>query len=224
MKKYLITGLVIMLPVTLTLLIVIFFVHLLTDPFVGAVKAIIDRYAVFENGFLLLSADQLQRSLSQVMILIVLFLLITGIGWVARWFLFNYFLGLWDKLLNKIPLIGTVYKTCQDVIKTLFSSKGNSFKQVVMVPFPSKDLYAVGLVARDDIPHPLDPNSTITAVFLPTTPNPTSGFLMMYEVKDIVYIDMRVEDALTYIVSCGMVASPLTGDGAIDLAKRLNQR
>jgi uncharacterized membrane protein len=220
MKRYLITGLVIMLPVTLTLALVVFFVNLLTNPFVGAVKSILAYYNLIDTGFLFFSAEQVQRFVSQLFIITFLFLIISALGWVARWVLFNYMLSTWDAIVNKIPFIGTVYKACQDVIKTLFSSKSNAFKQVVMVPFPSKGLYSLGLVAKDDLNHPKIDGNSVTAVFLPTTPNPTSGFLMMYDDKDILYVDMKVEDALSYIVTCGMVASPLNGDGMIDLAER----
>ena len=79
-----------------------------------------------------------------------------------------------------------------------------------MVPFPSKDTFAIGFVTQDQIPSPINPTETLIAVFVPTTPNPTSGFLMMYKEEKLTYLDMKVEDALKYVVSCGVITTPLT--------------
>lgn len=209
LKTYFITGLVILLPLALTLAIVLFIFNLLTEPFVGIVKAVLGFYNLFENGFLFLSADQIQKVISQLIILALLFFFTIGLGIIARWFFFHYLVRLWEHVVARIPFISSVYKTCQDVIKTLFTSK-NSFKQVVMVPFPSKDTLAIGFVTQDQIPSPVKPNDTLVAVFVPTTPNPTSGFLMMYKEENLVYLDMKVEDALKYVISCGVITTPLT--------------
>ena len=92
------------------------------------------------------------------------------------------------------------------MIKTLFTSKTNSFKQVVLIPFPQPDTYSIGLITRDEIPHlagTLYHDSV--AVFVPTTPNPTSGFLLMFKQADLTYLDMKVEDAFKMIISCGVI-------------------
>lgn len=224
MKKYLITGLVIMLPLALTLVIVAFIFNLLTEPFVGIVKAILDYYNILENGFLFLSAGQLQKYTSQLIIIALLFFFTAGLGWLARWFFINYLIGFWDDVLHRIPLISRIYKTCQDIIQTLFKSQTKSFKQVVMVPFPSHENQVIGLVSRDDLPAFKQNEKPLVAVFVPTTPNPTSGFLVMYEEKDLVYLDMSVEDALKYVISCGMIASPISPESQIDLLRKFNKK
>lgn len=223
MKKYFLTGLVVLLPVSLTFVIVLFFINTLTTPFVGGVKAVLAYYNILNNGFLFLSADQMQILLSQVLILLLLFVLISTVGWVARWVLFNYFLGIWQRMINRIPLIRTIYNTTQELINNVFASKSKSFKQVVMVPFPTNDLYGIGFVAKEEIADILGKEKKLTAVFLPTTPNPTSGFIILYNDDEVVYIDMKVEEALSYIMTCGMVSSPLAGDGKIDIAERLKK-
>ncbi len=207
MKKYLLTGLVIVLPVTLTLMIVLFLIDFLTHPLVGWVGNILDNNHILDYGFLFLSAEQVQRFLSQFIILIVLFFSISLLGYIGRWFLFHYFLNKWHTILHKIPFIGTVHKTAQDVIETLFSQDSKAFKQVAIVPFPSKELSSIGFISKNVLLHAHQEEITFTAVFVPTTPNPTSGFLMFYGEKDVKYVDMKVDDALSYIVSCGIIAS-----------------
>jgi len=209
MKKYFVTGLVILLPLALTVAIVIWVFNLLTEPFVGAISAIFAYYHLFENGFLFFNAAGLQQFLSKIIILFLLFFFTVFLGTVARLFFFNTFMKMWDYLIHKIPFIRSIYKTCQDVINTIFTSNNNAFKQVVMVPFPNKDTHTIGLVTRDDLPS-FSPNfeGKSIAVFVPTTPNPTSGFLVMFKQSDLIYLDMPVESAFKYIISCGVISIP----------------
>ena len=208
MKKYFVTGLVILLPLALTIMIIVFVINFLTEPFVGIFSAIFQHYNLFENGFLFFSAAQLQIFISQVLILILLFFFTISLGIIARWFFINYLLDLWDYVLHRIPLVSSIYKTSQDVIKNLFASKANSFKQVVLVRFPNPDTLTVGLVTRENFPGLPNSNESLVAVFVPTTPNPTSGFLLMFKPEEVTYLDMKVEDAFKYIISCGVIMTP----------------
>jgi uncharacterized membrane protein len=208
MKKFFITGLVILLPVALTLAIVIFVFNLLTVPFLDGVNTIFDRYGLFKSGFLFLNAHQLQNVVAQFLILVCLFLLTIGLGFIVRWFFFRTLIRFAEYVVKKIPLVSSIYKTCQEVIKTIFTSKNQSFKQVVLVRFPNLDTFSIGLVTREEIPALKETlYEDAVAVFVPTTPNPTSGFLVMYKQKDIIYLDMKVEDAFKYIISCGLLAT-----------------
>lgn len=208
MKKYFVTGLIILLPVALTVAIVIFIFNLLTEPFAGFVKALFDRYHLFENGFLFFSSNQLQQIISQVFILIFLFFATVLLGAVARGFFMYYILNIGESIVARIPLINTIYKTSKDVVKTMFTSSTKSFKQVVLVPFPHPSAYAIGLITRENLPSPDQEYSNQVAVFVPTTPNPTSGFLMMFKPEEIVHLDMKVEEAFKFIVSCGVIPMP----------------
>lgn len=208
MKKYFITGVVILLPVALTIAIVIFIFNLLTEPFVGIVKGILSHYGLLGEGFWFLSADQIQKYISQIIILFLLFFFTIGLGFLARWFFVHYFIRFWDQIVKRIPVISSVYKTFQDVIQTIFTTDTNSFKQVVLVPFPSTDTLAVGLVTKENMPGIGKDPQSLASVFVPTTPNPTSGFLMMFKQEDLIYIDMKVEDALKYVISCGVISAP----------------
>lgn len=209
MKKYFITGLIILLPLALTVAIILWFFNLLTDPFAGVIRGIFTHYGLLEQGFMFLSASQVQFFLSKLIILAFLFFFTLLLGTLARLFFFNYLMKWWDKLIHRIPLVRSIYKTSQDVINTIFASNKNSFKQVVMVPFPNAATYTIGLVTRDDLPS-FEENKDVkrVAVFVPTTPNPTSGFLVLFKDQDIIYLDMPVENAFKYIISCGVIATP----------------
>lgn len=209
MKKYFITGLVILLPVTLTLAIVIWIFNLLTEPFAEFFRAILTYYGLVDKGFW---SATVQKYFTQLIILFLLFFFTVGLGLLARWFFVYYLIDFWEHILKKIPFVSSVYKTCKDVIKTIFTTHTTSFKQVVLVPFPSSHTWAIGLVTKEDLPHPhvKKEKQMMTAVFVPTTPNPTSGFLMFFKENDLVYLDMKVEDALKYVISCGVITTPFT--------------
>ena len=195
MRKYFITGLVILLPLALTLVIVTFNVfNFLTVPFLGIVKTVFEHYHLFAQGFLFLSTDQSQTLFAQFLILGCLFFFVIGLGYIASWFFFNTFLKFTDYILKRIPLVRAIYNTCQDVIERIFTSKTKSFKQVVLAPFPNPDIYSIGFITREDLHGLADTtHAGAVAVFVPTTPNPTSGFLMMFKPSDLLDPDMRLK-------------------------------
>jgi uncharacterized membrane protein len=210
MKKSFVTGLILLLPATLTIAIAVFVFNFLTVPFVGLVKSVLSYYGMDTHGFLFLTSEQVLHYSSQLLVLVALVAFTVALGALARWVFFHYLVQFGEYILHRIPLVSTIYKTTQDVIKTIFSTKNKSFKQVVMVPFPNKDTHSIGLVTRDEINEFAGTvHSGLVAVFVPTTPNPTSGFLMMFKQEDIVYLDMSVENALKYVISCGVVSSPI---------------
>ena len=206
MKKYFLTGLVILLPLAVTVAIVIFIVNFLTKPFMGFMVNLLSNTKLSEIGGRFLSPEQIIRYSSQILILICLFLFLLCLGFIARWFFFKSLIHLSDKILHKIPIINKVYKTTQDIIKTLFATDKNSFKQVVLAPFPQKETYSLGLISRNSPSTCKDAvKKDLISVFIPTTPNPTSGFLLIFEKKDLIFLDMKTEEAIKYIVSCGVI-------------------
>lgn len=206
MRKYFLTGLALLLPLAITVAIVVFVVDFLTKPFMGFVVSWLEPTGVqyFKIGFL--SPEKVLRYISQFIILLGLFGVTLFLGLVTRWVFFRTFFNLSDSILHKIPLVNKVYKTTQEIFKTLFASEKNSFKQVVLVPFPYKGTYSVGLVARES-PKSCEEaaQKEMVSVFVPTTPNPTTGFLLMFEKKDLIYLDLKTEEAIKYVVSCGVI-------------------
>jgi len=206
MKKNFATGLILLLPIAVTIAVINFLVNFLTKPFINIVSEVLCRFEFMKHGLLFLSPDQIILYTSKILILLSLFAVTVFLGVVTRWFFVEALLKLGDMILHKIPLINTVYKTTQDIIKTLFASDKNSFKQVVMVPFPRPGVYVLGLLVRE-APSQCEKalNENLFSVLVPTTPNPTTGFLMMLKKEELIHVDIRPEDAIKYIVSCGVI-------------------
>ncbi len=202
MKRYFVTGLAILLPLAITIWIIDFIVDLLTEPFLGVSEQILAAIGLEEIPFLFLSPHQVITAISKVLILIALVSFIFGIGAIASRFFFKFFMHLGNTILHKIPVVRSVYKTSQELIQTIFSDDNKAFKQVVLVPFPNELSKSIGFLTRDDI------GGGKVPVFIPTAPNPTSGYLIMYQPHQVVPIKMAVEDALRYIVSCGVLIDP----------------
>jgi uncharacterized membrane protein len=209
MKKYFVTGLVILLPVTITIAFIAFIFNLLTAPFHDFTKAILENFGLGSNGFLFLNASQFQNLLSKIFIIISLFFFTILLGFLGNKYFFNAFINFWEHIVHKIPLVNSIYKACQDIITTIFGSKSSAFKQVVMVPFPNAETHTLGFVTRDNMPNLKNATGPdLIAVFIPTTPNPTSGFLTIFKKEDVMPLDMSVEDAFKYIISCGVIMTP----------------
>jgi uncharacterized membrane protein len=201
LKKYLITGLVILLPLALTLVILFFLVDFFTSPFVHFV-----REHVFENVAL---PDQVIVFISRILALILLCIFIFILGVVARWYLIKNIISLTSSLLSRIPLIKSVYKVSKEVFSALFSLDGKkAFKYPVLIPFPRKPTYSIGFQAgevADEIKETI--KTPLVSVFAPTAPHPITGFLFLIPEKDAHKIDMTNEDAVKYLVSCGLIHS-----------------
>lgn len=206
MKKYFLTGLIILLPLALTLAIVAFLFNLLTVPFLGLVTSVFEHYHFFESGLFFLNADHIQTFVAQLLILGIIFLIVLGLGFFARWLFLHTVIKYTEGMVKRIPLVRAIYQTCQEVIETLFKSKTQSFKQVVLVPFPNPETFSLGFVTRETLPtFPNTDQAETVVVFVPTAPNPTSGFIMMFKASEVHYIDMKVKEAFKTIISCGVI-------------------
>lgn len=209
MKKYFVTGLVILLPVTMTVYISLFFLNFLTNPFIEFFSPLFESFTHSNSVILFWSAEQFVQYFSRILILLLLFIAIVFIGILTRHFFLNYLISLSDKIIHKIPLVNTIYKTSKEVIHTIFQDKTNNFKQVVLVPYPCEKTKTLGLVTQSEVGYVDASLKGKSAVFVPTTPNPTSGFLLMYDQNQITHLEMSPEDALKMIISCGIVSSDL---------------
>lgn len=182
----------------------VFVFNLLTEPFAGLIKEIFSHHHFLEK-----TPEKFQQVLSQIIILILLFFFTVFLGIVGRWLLINYILRISERLVQRIPFIRAVYNTCKDVIKTLFATQNKSFKQVVLAPYPNADTYCLGFLTRDNMRGLGSPSDEeLIAVFIPCTPNPTSGFLMMFKKEELIYLNMKVEEAFKYVISCGVITIP----------------
>jgi uncharacterized membrane protein len=201
-KKYFVTGLVILLPVAVTVAIITFVINFLTAPFVGFFEQLLTDTQLYA------AHKGIVHFILQIFFLATLFGLTLLLGFLARMVVFKSMLSLYDYILHRIPVIKTIYKTAQQVIKTLLGGQSRSFKQVVMAPFPTNGSYAIGLVSGTAPQSSLmATGKSLITVFIPTTPNPTSGFLILYDEREVIYLDMKVENAIKYIISCGVLHS-----------------
>lgn len=205
MKKHLFAGLVILLPVVLTIFMLLFLLNLFTTPFMDVSTMILSK---FPDVYDFLSHYNLLDLIAKLCSLILLCVFIFCLGVIARWFFFNSLLNLANAILSKIPFVKSIYKTARDVINALFPQKDQkkAFKRSVMVPFPSEDSQCIGFVSGD-IPEECQKKVKIplVPVFVPTAPHPISGYFMLVPEDRVNEIDMTNEEAVKFTVSCGMI-------------------
>ena len=135
--------------------------------------------------------------------IIIALLLITLIGWLSLSFIGKKLLNIFDNILNKIPILRTIYSAFTQMLETFTKSEVNK-KNVVLVEYPKKGTWAVGFATNKntgEIKNKI--GQEVVNVFVPTTPNPTSGFLLMFPKEDVIYLDLTFEQASKFIVSAG---------------------
>lgn len=206
MKKHFVTGLVIILPLVLTIVILGFLLRLLTQPFEGIAFSILYDLGLIDRTGGILSSTQLVTLLSRLLILVVLVAVTLLIGTVARWYFVHEIFKLSDWLFHRIPLVNKIYRASQETITTLLTTDARTFKQVVLVPFPHRPGLSIGLITADAQADKSDPRyRNLVSVFVPGTPNPTVGFLLLYRAEEITPLELPVEEAMKYIISCGVI-------------------
>lgn len=204
MKKHLITGLIILLPVALTLMIIIFLFDFFTEPFVSIVGQLVD--LIQEKADISLPHG-ITLFISRVLSLIFLCVFIFFLGVITQLFLVKTIIKWSNRILFRIPFIKTVYKVSRDIFAALFSADGKkAFKRPVMIPFPCSPNNGMGFEAgevAEELKNKID--TPIVSVFVPTAPHPISGFLFFIPESDVHGIDMTNEEVVKFLVSCGMI-------------------
>jgi len=140
-------------------------------------------------------------------VLTLAMILLTGL--LAANFIGQKLVLWWEKLLTSIPVVNSVYNSVKQVSDTLFSPNGNAFRKAVLVRYPHQNSWTIAFLTGrpgGDVVNHLD--GEYVSVYVPTTPNPTSGFFLMMPTKDVVELEMTVDEALKYIISMGVVAPP----------------
>lgn len=204
-KKYLLTGLLVWLPLAVTIWALAWLVDILNAIFGNFLHGLI---AVAPA-----SMAQAIRGLHDIpglgVFLVLFVMLATGalVSNVAgRWFVTQ-----WDKLFTNIPIVKSIYTSVKKVSDTLFSSNGNAFRTALLVQYPRAGSWTIAFqtgVPSGEVQNHL--GSDFVSVYVPTTPNPTSGFFLMLPRADVIELDMSVDEALTYVISMGSV-SPAAG-------------
>ncbi len=186
LRNYFITGVVVLIPIGFTLY--------LTKVLIGLSSNLIPEN-INPNSYLPYSIPGVE-----IMISIIL---ITAVGGLSLSFLGKRILKLIDDLFKRIPFLRTVYSAILQMTET-FSKKEDSKKSVVLIEYPRKGVWAVGFATKENQGEMADKtNKRLINVFVPTTPNPTSGFLLMFPIEDVIYLNMTFEEASKFIVSAG---------------------
>ena len=186
LRNYFITGVVVLIPIGFTLY--------LSKILIGISSKIIPKN-INPNHYLPFNIPGVEIFISIV--------LITLVGGISLSFFGRRILKLIDDLFKRIPFLRTVYSAIVQMTET-FSKSDDKQKSVVLIEYPRKDVWAVGFATKENKGEmAVKTNKKLINVFVPTTPNPTSGFLLMFPIEDVIYLNMTFEEASKFIVSAG---------------------
>ena len=185
-RNYFITGVVVLIPIGITVYLTLFVVK---------ISSKILPKELNPNHYL-------PYDIPGVEIIISIFL-ITFIGWLSLSFIGRKLLKIFEDVLRKIPILRTIYSAITQMTETFTKSKANA-KNVVLVEYPRKGAWAVGFATKENTSGIYEKTKqNLVNVFIPTTPNPTSGFLLMFPKEEVIYLDITFEQASKFIVSAG---------------------
>ena len=186
LRNYFITGVVVLIPIGFTLY--------LSKILIGLSSKILPEN-INPNNYLPFAIPGIE--------IIISLIFITIVGGLSLSFLGKKILKLIDDLFKRIPLLRTIYSAISQMTET-FSKKDNDKKSVVLIEYPRKGVWAVGFATRENTTEMAKKtNQKLINVFIPTTPNPTSGFLLMFPLDEVIYLNMTFEEASKFIVSAG---------------------
>ena len=185
-RNYFIAGVVVLIPIGVTVYLTFFLV---------SISSKILPKEINPNYYLPYNIPGLE--------IIISIFLITLIGWISLSFIGKKLLDLFNKILKRIPILRTIYSAIGQMTKT-FTKTDKEKKNVVLVEYPRKGSWAVGFATQENSGEISDKTKrNLVNVFVPTTPNPTSGFLLMFPKEDVIYLDLSFEEASKFIVSAG---------------------
>ncbi len=185
-RNYFLAGVFVLIPIGITLYLTLFLISILSK--------ILPR-EINPNHYLPYNIPGLE--------IIISIILITIIGWLSLSFIGKRILNFFNNILKKIPILRTIYSAISQMTET-FTKKNSGSKSVVLIEYPRKGAWAVGFATKENKGEISNKTKTnLINVFVPTTPNPTSGFLIMFPKDEIIYLDMSFEDASKFIVSAG---------------------
>lgn len=197
LRKAFFSGSLVLLPLGITIFVINFLLVNFGEP-VGAVLIEFFKINIPDKLFFNL--------LVNVFSLFVVFAILTLIGLLSRYFVGRWFINLSERIIVKVPFINAVYNTVKQVVDTFSKNNKAVFQKVVLVEYPRKGCFGVGFLtgeARGEVGEKIGEN--FLNVFIPTTPNPTSGFLILFPEDEVKILDMAVADGMKFIISGGAV-------------------
>ena len=187
LRNYFITGIVVLVPIGITLYLTKFFI---------SISSKLIPYDLNPNNYLPFAIPGLEIILSIIFI--------TIIGGLSLSFIGKRILKFVNDLFKRIPILRTIYSAIGQMTESLAPKRGSKKKSVVLIEYPRKGSWAVGFATKDNTGEiSKKTNTNLVNVFVPTTPNPTSGFLLMFPKNEVIYLDMSFEEASKFIVSAG---------------------
>ncbi|EAQ26913.1 DUF502 domain-containing protein [Roseovarius sp. 217] len=140
---------------------------------------------------------------------VIIFLIFTVlVGWIAKGLIGRSLILFAESLVNRMPVVRSIYSGVKQIAETVFAQSERSFEKACLVEYPRKGIWAIGFIsteARGEISEKAHTDSEVLSVFVPTTPNPTSGFLLYFPREDVIELDMSIEDAAKLVISAGLV-------------------
>lgn len=203
MKKYIIAGLLVWLPLAITVWVLSWLLGALDGVFASLLSV---AQAVLP-GSAFASLEKLRHVPGLGVLVMLVGLLLTGVftaNIVGQWWL-----QMWDRVLHRIPIVKSIYSSVKQVSDTLFSSSGNAFREAVLVQYPRQGSWTIAFVTGKpggEVAARLP--ADMVSVYVPTTPNPTSGFFLMMPRAEVHELKMSVDEALKYVISMGVVSPP----------------
>jgi uncharacterized membrane protein len=200
LRRYLVAGLLVWIPLGVTILLIGFAVRQM-DKTLGLIPANYQPSILLQQLF---NADAPVQIPGFGVILIVIVILITGI--LVANFIGRFFVGGWESLLHRIPVVRPIYSAAKNFAEIVFSDSNESFKRVLLIEYPRKGLYSLAFQTSDELGEVQGrTGEDVVGCFVPTTPNPTSGFIIIVPRKEAIVLDMEVDEALKMIISLGVV-------------------
>jgi len=197
LRNAFITGIVVILPLGVTMIVIRFLLDKIGTP--------TSKYFFWFLDADLRDMPAVELGLELLSVLVVL-LLITLLGYSSRIFIGRFILNSMEQLLDRVPFINTVYRSVKQIVQTFSQQKKAVFQEVVLIEYPRKHCYVLGFLTSTAKGEPQDVTGEhIVNVFVPTTPNPTSGFLLMLPEEDIKRLKMTIADGMKLIISGGAV-------------------
>ncbi len=196
LRRYLIAGLLIWLPLGVTLLVF--------KLLVGLVEQLINVVPAQYHPEVLLGIEIPYFNVILTLVAMFIVMLLTGL--VVTNLFGRKLVKIWESLLGRIPVVRSIYQSAKQIAETVFSSSGKSFRKVLLIEYPRKGLYTLAFQTGSSAGEvQAKTGEEVTTVFVPTTPNPTSGFIILVPTKDVIELEMNVDEALKMVISLGMV-------------------